>query len=1220
MDLIVGRELDHGHGLVNLRVYDAQLILRYIYPHTPTFDALLDTDGRTLPVWPHLKRTADTGLPTLSRPIALLTGARGVAIHVPLPGQGRPGGYLGITIDTEELLREVMGPAPHAGFHLDLLDGAEPLLKTRPAAGDARFAERHTFRVVDREWTLVAVADPAYAAGLRNPVMPVFLPFGLLLALSAAFLYRLTLRGRVRAEESERRFRDLVEGSLQGVLIVQGARIAFANPAALRLFGLERADPVRGSAAFEAFLAPHERERSRALFAAIAARESLPDALEADCLRADGTPISVLFGLRLIRWNGRNALQLVAIDITARKRQEVELRSQRQLLQTVFDTSPALLVVQDRLGRYLQANESFTRVLGYLPEELVGHFPWEFLIADPADRDEIGGRFALTATLPCEEANRRFSSPRIRPFRAKTGEVRQIEWQVRHHPGSGGEVELVVACGIDITERTKAEQDLSESRSLLKTIMDTIPDWLYLKDRDGRFRLVNRAFAEFFQVPPNWFIGRPATDQVSQSETYFATVQETDDAILRRGQSSVTAELLAMDAEGRGRWLHMTKLPWRDAQGNILGVVGINRDITERKQIEERLRASEHLLRTIVDTLPMSVSVKDREGRYQLVNAHIARSYNLAPAALVGKTLADIAPDDSGRIQRIGDFDRKVIETGEVARIDEIEVRRGGQTYVERVIKLPLRDDAGAVTGVLTVGEDITERKKQEDQLTLLAVAVEHAGDGIMITDGNGLIEYINPALERDMGFTLPEALARKPSLFKSGAQDNAFYADMWNTILAGKKWTGRYTNRGKDGELHNVHSTITPIFGAAGTIAHFVSVYKDVTQLTRMEELLQRGRRMEAVGALAGGIAHDFNNLLTPVLGYARLLEREIPPQGQLQDLLRPIIDAALRAKDLVQRILLFSRRKDTPRAVVDPLPILQEVVLLLRSSIPATVEIRLAPARDVGAIDASTTLIHEALMNLCINAAQAMPDGGVLTLGIENVELRDYRCYFGKLISGSFVKLTVSDTGTGMTEDVMAHLFEPFFTTKEIGKGTGLGLASVFGVLQEHDGAIDVQSRPGQGSTFSIYLPRVAQSVLPAAPALSPPRGGTESVVCVDDDPEIAALFKTILEDAGYRVQVFTSPAAAAAAVRAAPAKVDLVITDLAMPGIRGDRLAGMIHEIRPDLPVLLCSGNGERLTAAGGDPPGLTDVLAKPVELDTLLRSVRRILDGKVAAASP
>jgi nitrogen-specific signal transduction histidine kinase/ActR/RegA family two-component response regulator len=405
---------------------------------------------------------------------------------------------------------------------------------------------------------------------------------------------------------------------------------------------------------------------------------------------------------------------------------------------------------------------------------------------------------------------------------------------------------------------------------------------------------------------------------------------------------------------------------------------------------------------------------------------------------------------------------------------------------------------------------------------------------------------------------------------------------------------------------------------GFRGVTRNTTEKRKAEEERAALQEQLRQAQKMEAIGTLAGGIAHDFNNILAGILGYAELASLDIPEGSEAKYNLQQSIKSTYRAKDLVQQILAFSRQSKQERKPLDIRPIIKEALKMLRASLPSTIEIRQNIEADWGAIEADPTQIHQVLMNLCTNAAHAMSEnGGVLEVSLTKFDMDAGTSGVNSEIEpGPYLKLRVSDTGSGMPPEILSRIFDPYFTTKETGKGTGLGLAVVHGIVKSHRGAITVSSEPGKGTTFDIYFPRgdiiQAPSELERIEPL--PLGGRERILFVDDEKAIVEIGQKLLERLGYEVVSRTSSVEALELFRAKPESFDLVVTDMTMPNMTGDKLARELMGIRPDIPVILCTGFSERITEEKAKLLGIREFVMKPLVMKDLAKSMRRALDGQ------
>ncbi|MBU0964735.1 MAG: PAS domain S-box protein, partial [Proteobacteria bacterium] len=509
---------------------------------------------------------------------------------------------------------------------------------------------------------------------------------------------------------------------------------------------------------------------------------------------------------------------------------------------------------------------------------------------------------------------------------------------------------------------------------------------------------------------------------------------------------------------------------------------------------------------------------------------------------------------------------------------------------------------------------DIADRKQAEKQLARQASAIEQAAEEIIITDSEGIIEYANPAFEQISGYSRAEAISKSFAFLESKKEDHA-YTEMWAAIRAGEVWRGRLTTRKKDGGLAEADATVSPIFDPAGNRMGYVFVKRDVTEQIKVEAMFRQSQKMEAIGTLAGGIAHDFNNILSAIFGFAEIAKLETAETSGAHRCLVKILEAAGRARDLVKQILTFSRQTDIKPRPIQPKIIVKETLKLLEASLPSTIEIR-ANLQANEAVMADPTSIHQIIMNLCTNAGHAMrKSGGILDISLINVELdHDFARVHPEIKPGPFLRLTVSDTGHGMSHDVKERIFDPFFTTKGEGEGTGMGLSVVHGIVRSLGGTIAVHSEPDEGSTFSVYLPIHSRQQVKKEEQEEIIPGGKEHIVFVDDEEFIVDIAQQMLEMLGYRVMGKTDSREAFAYFKEHADEVDLVITDFTMPHMTGIDLAKEIRKIRPELPILLCTGYNTGFSEAELKETGINAFILKPVVRKELAGVVRKVLDGR------
>lgn len=492
-------------------------------------------------------------------------------------------------------------------------------------------------------------------------------------------------------------------------------------------------------------------------------------------------------------------------------------------------------------------------------------------------------------------------------------------------------------------------------------------------------------------------------------------------------------------------------------------------------------------------------------------------------------------------------------------------------------------------------------------------------GDAVISTDTKGLVELMNPVAETLTGWKQDQALGRSLeevfSIINETTREkveNPVQKVIKKGLVVGL--ANHTILIARDGQEYHIADSAAPIKDTDGAVIGVVLIFRDITHEIEIEQKLLQAQKMEAIGTLSGGIAHDFNNILFPLVGYTEMLLNDIPEDDPIRSSLNAIYSSALRARDLVQQILAFARQEKSELKLIRMQPIIKEVLKLIRSTIPATISITQQIDPGCGIVKADPTQIHQIIMNLATNAYHAMAEnGGELKVTLKEIELGRYDLIFPDMSPGLYACLSVTDTGMGINKDVMDRIFDPFFTTKEKGKGTGMGLSVVHGIVKSMNGKIQVYSGPGKGTQFHVYLPVVKsgfEKQESTANEITP--GGTERVLLVDDEERIIALEKKVLERLGYQVTSHISSIEALKAFRAGSDKFDLVVTDMAMPDMPGDKLITELIKIRPDIPILLCTGFSETMTAEKIKSLGIRGLLSKPVLTKVLAQKIRQVLD--------
>lgn len=667
-------------------------------------------------------------------------------------------------------------------------------------------------------------------------------------------------------------------------------------------------------------------------------------------------------------------------------------------------------------------------------------------------------------------------------------------------------------------------------------------------------------------------------------------------------------------ADQRVRWLHGMGELELDEHGRPLFLIGTIQDITEQRQAEEALRLSEERFRTILQSVHfVAVQGYAPDGTTQYWNRASENLYGYTADEALGRNLCDliIPPEDVAVVRAAM---QQMATSGIPLPAGELSLRRKDGSRVPVFSSHAIIQQPGRPQELFCVDVDLTALRRAENRLQLQATALDASANAIVITDRDGTIEWANAAFTAVTGYAIGEAIGHNPrDLVRSDRQDVTFYETMWSTITAGEVWRGELVNRRKDGTHYTEEMTITPIHDEAGEVVRFVAVKQDITERKALETQLRHAQKMDAIGRLAGGVAHDFNNILAAVLLHLGLLLEEPSLDEETKASLRDLTGEIKRGAALTRQLLTFSRKEAMQCRPVEVRELVQSLVKMVRRLLPEDVAIRLELDPVLPSLHADPGMIEQVLLNLCINARDAMPHGGTLTLRATTRRIDRPQLGRPDLPGGLYLELRVIDTGEGIKAELLQRIFEPFFTTKDIGRGTGLGLSTAYGIIHQHAGWLEVESTVGVGSDFRIYLPVPTQPPAPASAAgnapASPPDGQGECILLVEDEAGLRRSLTKALERHNYRVLPAADGQAATALWQAHAAEIALLITDLIMPnGVSGTALIEHCRRDHPELPVIACSGYR---TSALPETSRLRG-LQKPFDSTMLLRTVRELLD--------
>ncbi len=515
--------------------------------------------------------------------------------------------------------------------------------------------------------------------------------------------------------------------------------------------------------------------------------------------------------------------------------------------------------------------------------------------------------------------------------------------------------------------------------------------------------------------------------------------------------------------------------------------------------------------------------------------------------------------------------------------------------------------------GVISLCNDISEAQRHQAELHKLQQAIEHAGESMMITDADAIIEYVNPAFSKITGFAADEVIGQTPKILKSGQQNDAFYQHFWQKISSGETWHGSLVDKRKDGRLYPALMSVAPILNEHGDITHYVSIQQDMSEHKELEEKFRQAQKMEALGTLVGGIAHDFNNVLAGMLGNLYLVKKQTALDAGVQEKLECVEKAGRRAADMIKQLLAFSRKAESEFSLMPVQPFIKEVLKLARASIPENIALQYDPGSQDYCIRGDGSQIQQMILNLLVNASHALvaQDKPVITVSMRVYEPDDDFLFVHREIENRpLLCITVADNGCGISKANLEHVFEPFFTTKAEGKGTGLGLAMVYGSMQNHGGVIDIESEEDDGTRIRLFFPLSDAGIVPdnheKAGIIN---GNGETILLADDHEQVRQTMQEVLQDFGYRVLAAENGQEALLTYINHASEVGLVLLDIIMPVMGGVETAERLRELKPDLPILFLSGYEEGLSQAGKAMTQNITVLTKPVDLVELSHHIHK-----------
>ena len=1006
---------------------------------------------------------------------------------------------------------------------------------------------------------------------------------------------------------SELRYRRLFEAAQDGILIldVDTGRITDVNPFLTQLLGYSRAEML-GKTVGE--LSP---------FRDVVSNQSMLERLQKDgYVRYENLPlktkdrrdIAVEFVSNVYEAGNQKVIQCNVRDITRRKQAEAT----SSLLAAIVDSSDDAIYAKDLNNLITSWNQGAEKIFGYTAGEIIGTSILRLIPAGRQEEEhEILEKIQLGENLTQIETLRQTKDGRIIDVSVTASPVKD----------ASGKIIGVSKVLRDTSERKRVERALQQSEAEFRTLAETMPQIVWATDAAGGNIYFNQHWMDYTGLTLKESLG-DGWNQPFHPDDRQRAWDAWQKAVA--GAADYSIECRLRRADGVYCWWWILGAPFKAADGSIRKWFGTCTDITDRKLAETASQESQRFLRSTLDALSSHIAILDDQGTIVLVNAaweRFARENYFIDSHGVGENYLKVCDSVSGQFSEEASAVAggiRAVMAGQRAEFQLEYPCHSPQTKRWFVVRVT-RFDGGGPVRVVVAHENITERKLAEKEAlwktALLEAQLEASIDGILVVGNEGEQILQNRRMAELWKFP-PHIVAAKDESAQlryatSHAKNPEQFAARVSHLYAHPDETSQDEVELIDGTILDRYSA--PVRDKDGKHYGRIWSFRDITQRRKLEQQFNQAQKMESIGQLAGGIAHDFNNILSAIVGNLYLAKLAAAEQPEILANLENISAASQRATDLVKQILTFSRQTKPEREPLKLNHVVLEVLKLLRASLPASIRMQIELA-ETPTVLANATAVHQVIMNLGTNAWHAMRDQpGTLKVEMNVLELdEDFAKTRPDLHPGSYVQLSVSDTGCGMDCHTLEHVFEPFFTTKGVGEGTGLGLAVVHGIMKSHDGGVSVYSQPGKGTRFNLYFPVMATEVMVREIEAAPiPRGHGEHILFVDDEEALVKVGKKMLEHLGYVVTAKSSSLEAITLVRDLPEAFDLVITDLTMPGLDGVAFGRRLLQIQPRLPIILTTGYSGRMTAEKVRKLGFRELLSKPCTARVLAETVQRVL---------
>jgi PAS domain S-box-containing protein len=878
---------------------------------------------------------------------------------------------------------------------------------------------------------------------------------------------------------------------------------------------------------------------------------------------------------------------------------EIEEQSSMRLA-AIVNSSEDAIISKTLDGIITSWNPGATRIFGYSAQEVIGK---PMLTLFPPER--VSEETEILARIGRGESVNHFETVRVR----KDGERIDISVSLSPITDKAGKIIGASKIARDITQRKRGEEALQKERDFVSALVNTVSAIVVVLDRQARIVRFNRACEQLTGFSFEEAKGQDVMDLLLMPEERAPARAEF--GRLSAGQFPNTFENHWVTKDGTPHLIAWSNTALLNPHGEVEYVVANGIDITERKRAESALSESERKFRTLFDMANDAIYML-HEGVFVDCNAMGLELLGVARDQFIGRSPVEfspkVQPDGRDSADKAMEFIQRAL--ARKPQFFEWLLCRPGGTVVYTEISLNQLEVGGKVY-LQAVVRDITERKHAEEKIAEQAALLDKARDAILVCDLQGHILFWNQGAERVYGWSREELLGRDVSEILD-ANPGEFEKIQEKTISTGG-WYGELHHLTKDRHEITLEARWTLIRDNEGKPKSLLAINTDITEKKKIEAQFMRAQRMESIGTLAGGVAHDLNNILAPIMMSIEVL-KTVTNHPQAKEILETIELSAKRGADIVRQVLSFARGLEGQRIEVQPKHLLKDLENIIKDTFPKDIRLQFSVPRDTWTILGDPTQVHQVLLNLCVNARDAMPHGGSLTISVNNCALDEqYAAMNLEAKAGRYVKISVTDTGTGIPPNLLEKIFEPFFTTKDMNKGTGLGLSTVMAVVKSHGGLVNVYSEHGKGTTFKVYLPAVEGSSDAQADGQQQnlPRGNGETVLVADDEASVLTITSQTLRAFGYRVLTAVNGAAAVAVYAEHKTEIAVVLTDMMMPVMDGSATIHALMQMNPRVKIVASSGLDENASMAKASGAGVKHFLTKPCTAGTLLKTLHSIL---------